>query len=90
MQKHIILGKEKELNSSSESIQSIQNPSVTNLKVLSVIQELCKQLKHGREIGKQLIACYRLAINLGLAYKVSVVTMTLSAHSITNAHTLTR
>lgn len=66
---NLTLGKEKESSFSVESMKSVQNPSSTNLKVLSVIQELCKQLKHGKDIGKQLIACYRLAINLGLAYK---------------------
>lgn len=45
-----------------------ENAEYEKLRVLSVIQELSKQLKYGRDVGKQVAACYRLAINMGLPY----------------------
>ncbi|XP_052128728.1 spatacsin [Frankliniella occidentalis] len=52
---------------SSETLENMKYSS-TRTKILSVIQILGKHLHHGKEIGKQLVACYRLAINLGLSY----------------------
>lgn len=57
---------------------SVQIQSGKHLKVLLLVQELCKLLEHGRQIGKQLIACYRIAINLDLTYKVNIFIFYLS------------
>lgn len=57
---------------SSENYQRAGDISADKSKLLSIIQDLCKQLKHGKEIGKQLIACFRLSMsNLNLSFSVS-------------------